>query len=414
MVLQIKEKIDQIRRDEVPEKYKKTKVGIVPADWSSFSLGDLYTERKESGIPALPILTVSIHSGVSDGALDDDELGKKIKRIEDKTQYKTARSGDIVFNMMRAWQGAIGVARQDGLVSPAYIVATPSKVIYPPFMDYNMKTSQMINLLHRKSYGVTDFRLRLYWDSFAMVNCVLPPLPEQEKIAEILTTQDKVIALKEKLLEEKKKQKKYLMQQLLTGKKRLPGFSGEWNKVKLSNVLEEGSKVGVSDTSKYKKMTVKLAFKGLEFTKADREMVDTRPFYVRRGGEIIIGKQNYFNGSVALVTDEFDGCICSNAIMSFTVINANAKFVFEYISQTNFMKKHEMLANGTGQKELSEKVFLEFEIHLPSVEEQNIIANIATTCDNEISLIQKNLDQEKQKKKALMQLLLTGIVRVKI
>ena len=250
---EIKQRIEQIRSGEVPEGYKKTKVGIVPSAWASFSLGDIYAERKEAGIPSLPILTVSIHSGVSDGALDEDELGKKVKRIEDKTQYRTARSGDVVFNMMRAWQGAIGVVRQDGLVSPAYIVATPNEAVHPPFMDYCLKTPQMINRLHRKSYGVTDFRLRLYWDSFASVGCALPPLDEQKKIAEILSAQDKLIALKEKLIEEKKRQKKALMQQLLTGKKRLLGFKGKWRNEKLGNLATMNSG-GTPDSSLEKTM----------------------------------------------------------------------------------------------------------------------------------------------------------------
>jgi type I restriction enzyme S subunit len=70
----------------------------------------------------------------------------------------------------------------------------------------------------------------------------IPPLPEQDRIAAILTTQEKVIELKEKLLAEKQRQKKYLCQQLLTGKKRLPGFGGEWKKVKLKKLLKERKK----------------------------------------------------------------------------------------------------------------------------------------------------------------------------
>ena len=67
-----------------------------------------------------------IHSGVSDGEVDAAELPKQVKRIEDKSQYKKAVSGDLVFNMMRAWQGAIGTVRTTGMVSPAYIVAEPN------------------------------------------------------------------------------------------------------------------------------------------------------------------------------------------------------------------------------------------------------------------------------------------------
>ena len=82
----------------------------------------------------------------------------------------------------------------------------------------------MIHAIHRQSYGVTDFRLRLYWDSFTPITCQLPTLPEQQKIAAILSTQDKVIELKEKLLAQKQQQKKYLMQQLLMPKNKEKSF----------------------------------------------------------------------------------------------------------------------------------------------------------------------------------------------
>ena len=177
---------------------------------------------------------------MSDGELDEDELPKKVKRIEDKSQYKRAATGDLVFNMMRAWQGAIGTVHTEGMVSPAYIVAKPNDKVYPPlFMDYYMKSARMVGIINRQSYGVTDFRKRLYWDSFAPIPCVLPPVREQRKIAEILATQDKVIELKEKLLVEKRQQKKYLIQQLLTGKKRLHGFHGEWKREKLGKLFAE-------------------------------------------------------------------------------------------------------------------------------------------------------------------------------
>ena len=119
----------------------------------TYSLGELYTERKEKGDPSLPILTVSIHAGVSEGELDEDKFGKKVKRIADKTQYKTARKGDLVFNMMRAWQGAIGVVRSDGLVSPAYIVAKPNGKIWPEYMD-SLRINALMNQI--RDIGVPE------------------------------------------------------------------------------------------------------------------------------------------------------------------------------------------------------------------------------------------------------------------
>ena len=216
----------------------QTRSGIVPIEWTDACLGDVYTERKEPGNEGLPLLMVSIHSGVSDGEVDEDDLPKKVKRIEDKSQYKRAAKGDLVFNMMRAWQGAIGTVRTEGMVSPAYIVAEPNDLVDPLFMDYYTKTNRMVHTIHRQSYGVTDFRLRLYWDSFAPIQCVIPSVAEQKKIAEILTTQDKVIELKEKLLAEKQRQKKYLMQQLLTGKKRLRNYTEPWSTVELEEVFD--------------------------------------------------------------------------------------------------------------------------------------------------------------------------------
>lgn len=261
----------------------------------TYSLGELYTERKEKGDPSLPILTVSIHAGVSEGELDEDKLGKKVKRIADKTQYKTARKGDLVFNMMRAWQGAIGVVRSDGLVSPAYIVAKPNEKIWPEYMDYCMKTPRMIHAIHRQSYGVTDFRLRLYWDSFTPITCQLPPLPEQQKIATILSTQDKVIELKEKLLAQKQQQKKYLMQQLLMPKNKEKSFKSihlsdisrlikkhvdgqKFNYVSIENISPNLSGKALFDESN-------IEISGVGFNAGDILVGNIRPYLKKFGGQ---------------------------------------------------------------------------------------------------------------------------------
>lgn len=107
--------------------------------WKHWTLGELYTERKEAGNDDLPILSVSIHSGVSADELDSAELGKAVRRSEDKSLYKHTYKGDLVFNMMRAWQGAIGVVPKEGMVSPAYITAIPNDEVFPEFMDYCLR-----------------------------------------------------------------------------------------------------------------------------------------------------------------------------------------------------------------------------------------------------------------------------------
>ena len=415
MTPEVKERIEQIRHGNVPEGYRKTRSGIVPGDWIDACLGDIYTERKEPGNEGLPLLMVSIHSGVSDGEVDEDELPKKVKRIEDKSQYKRAVSGDLVFNMMRAWQGAIGTARTGGMVSPAYIVAEPNCMVDPLFMDYYMKTNQMIHTIHRQSYGVTDFRLRLYWDSFAPIQCVLPSVEEQEKIAEILTTQDKVIELKEKLLAEKQRQKKYLMQQILTGKKRLPGFEGEWKKTKLKKLLKE-RKTYSPKGAKYPHVT--LSTEGI-YAKSDRYDRDhlvkdeEKEYKITHKGDICYNPANLKFGVICI--NNFGDAIFSPIYVTFEVAkNVSSAFLSNYLMRWDFINAVRKYEEGTVYERMAVKPedFLKFEMLLPPYEEQLAIAEILSVADKEIDLLRQNIEQEKQKKKALMQLLLTGIVRV--
>lgn len=168
--------------------------------WEQRKLGDIYTERNERGNEGLGILSVSIHHGVSNGELDMGTLGKQVRRSEDKSLYKHVYSGDLVFNMMRAWQGAIGVVKSEGMVSPAYVSAVPDDSIFPLFMDYCLRRESIINQINNLSYGVTDFRKRLYWEPFTRVSIKIPSVDEQRKIAEILCQLDHLITLHQRKL----------------------------------------------------------------------------------------------------------------------------------------------------------------------------------------------------------------------
>ena len=402
MTPKIKLRIDQIRRGEIPKGYIRTVSGISPTDWKRYTFGDIYTERKEPGSEELPLLMVSIHSGVSDGEVDEAELPKKVKRIEDKSQYKKAVSGDLVFNMMRAWQGAIGTVRTAGMVSPAYIVAEPNDKIYPLFMDYYTRTPQMINQIDRQSYGVTDFRKRLYWDSFTPIGCILPPIEEQRKIAAILTTQDKVIELKEKHLAGKERQKKYLMQQLLTGKKRLPGFAFEVEKTNIKAI------------STYSVSTI---------SQTTLESYEGKRLYPVFNANSIAGYVDFYENECPYISIIKDGAgigrvrLCeakSSTIGTMGCIHARKGisiiFLYYLLEQVDFNK----YSNGSTIPHLYYKDYSCEKVRIPDIKEQAAIAEVLSAADREIELLRQDIEQEKQKKKSLMQLLLTGIVRVRV
>lgn len=161
-------------------------LGEVPAHWEVLRIGSLFSEVTESGNDALPILSVSIHEGVSDREFEEEELDRKVTRSEDKTKYKAVSPNDLVFNMMRAWQGGFGTVEVRGMVSPAYIVARPTCNILTDFVELNLRTTQGIEEVRRHSKGITDFRLRLYWDEFKDIRIALPLLDEQIDILDLI------------------------------------------------------------------------------------------------------------------------------------------------------------------------------------------------------------------------------------
>lgn len=163
-------------------------IGKVPEDWKIYRIANLYQERSESGLEELPILTVSINSGVSDREIADEEKDRVFVRSEDRTKYKRVYPGDLVYNMMRAWQGAFGAVRVEGMVSPAYVVAKPKDGIEVDsrYMEALLRTPEATEEMHRYSRGIVDFRLRLYWPEFKNIRICLPPIEEQKEIADFI------------------------------------------------------------------------------------------------------------------------------------------------------------------------------------------------------------------------------------
>ena len=170
-------------------------LGNIPADWSVYRIANLYDERSESGLEELPILTVSINTGVSDHEITDEDKDRLFVRSEDRTKYKRVYPGDLAYNMMRAWQGAFGAVRVDGMVSPAYVVAKPKKNIEldSRYMEALLRTSEATEEMHRYSRGIVDFRLRLYWPEFKNIRICLPSIEEQIEIADYID--EKVAAI---------------------------------------------------------------------------------------------------------------------------------------------------------------------------------------------------------------------------
>jgi type I restriction enzyme S subunit len=164
-------------------------LGQVPTHWEVFRLGSVFVEANDQGAEDLPILTVSIHNGVSDKELDEYEMDRKVTRSDDRTKYKGVKPGDLVYNMMRAWQGGFGAVTVEGQVSPAYVVARPLREVLTEFVEQTLRTPPAVEEMRRLSYGVADFRLRLYWQNFKTIVIALPPALEQGSIMDAVRSQ---------------------------------------------------------------------------------------------------------------------------------------------------------------------------------------------------------------------------------
>ena len=167
-------------------------LGDVPEHWEVTRIANVFREVAEAGADELPILSVSIHHGVSDQEIDEEDMERKVTRSDDRSKYKRVAPSDLVYNMMRAWQGGFGTVTVEGMVSPAYVVARPKKPLETAYLEHLLRTPQAIEQMRRHSRGVTDFRLRLYWDEFKNITVALPPQDEAKAICANIAEMDEI------------------------------------------------------------------------------------------------------------------------------------------------------------------------------------------------------------------------------
>lgn len=197
-------------------------IGRTPSHWDTIRIADLFREVDRPSDPELPVLSVSIHGGVTDKELADEDRDRLVNLSEDRTKYQGVKPGDLVYNMMRAWQGAFGAVIVNGLVSPAYVVAEPKADFRTKFVELQLRTPMGAEEVRRYSKGIADFRMRLYWEHFRNLKVCLPPLDEQDKIIQHIETETArisyLIAKTERSIELLKEHRSALITAAVTGK----------------------------------------------------------------------------------------------------------------------------------------------------------------------------------------------------
>ncbi|GER73758.1 restriction endonuclease subunit S [Weizmannia acidilactici] len=284
-------------------------------------------------------------------------------------------------------------------------------------LDWNIRKQMMLIATGISVYGISKNKIK-------NVKVYLPPIEEQQKISSILSTWDKAIELKEKLIEQKKQQKKGLMQKLLTGEVRLPGFEGKWKEVRIKDLgtLKGGS----AFPEKYQNV---ISGKYPFFKVSDMNNEENEKYMLNANNYIneeirseikatIIPKNSIIFAKVgaALLLErkrilKYDSCIDNN--MMALIVKENIDFNYVYYLLLNM--KLSRFSNVGALPSLNSNDVYSLKCRLPmDYDEQKAVAELLSLFDKEIDLLQNELIQIKQQKKGLMQLLLTGKVRVKV
>ena len=246
----------------------------------------------------------------------------------------------------------------------------------------------------------------IYFKDYSIEKVKIPKYDEQKKIGILLKNLDAKIEILDNKLQMCQNFKKYLMQQIFTQKLRFD-FKDTWDKVLLKDVAFIPKKTKLTNIEGLKLLTVKLHTKGIEINDRIKPKLTKRgrPYYIRRSGELLIGRQNFHNGGMGIVPKSLDGGICSNAISSFNVFEdkIDVNYLYYFLARPEYYIKSERLIGGTGQKEFSEKELLKLKIDLPSLEEQNKIVDFLSNIDHKIEISENQLNKTQEFKKGLLQ-----------
>ena len=422
MTLEVTRRIDQIRHGIVPEGYKKTKAGIVPAEWAEYTIADcLKRVERPVEVKSDEMYTqIGIRSHGKGLFYKEPVNGKS---LGNKSVF-WIEPDCFVLNIVFAWEQAIGKTTQKevGMIgSHRFPMYQPiSERVDIDYLISYLMTKRGKDILEAASPGGAGRNRTLGQDRFMNSKIVLPTLTEQKRIASILTMQDKLIELEQQKIEEIKKAKRFYFEKMFPKKGqavpeiRFKGFTNAWEQRKVDSLFEPLAERN-DDLLPYSKTlsVATMTYKGVGNGAADSSLANYKR--LRLGDIAFEGHTSKeFRYGRFVLNDAGDGIMSPRFSALRPVSELPIQFWKHYIHYEPIMER--LLVNctkaGTMMNELVVPEFLRESLLVPSTGEQMQIGQFFTTIDTLIILHQRKLEEEKRKKKALMQLLLTGLVRV--
>jgi type I restriction enzyme S subunit len=391
-------------------------LGKIPVHWDVFRNGRLFSQRNETGFGELPILEVSLKTGVR--VRDMDNLKRK-QVMADREKYKRAAQGDLAYNMMRMWQGAIGVAPVDGLVSPAYVVVRPFPEVDCRYFSYLFRTTAYMNEVDAYSRGIVKDRNRLYWQDFKRMPSVVPPIAEQQQIVRFLNDVgskiQRFIRNKRRLIELLKEQKQHIINQAVTR-----GIDPNV-KLKPSGVEWIGD---IPEHWEVRKLKHIAAMKsGDNLTSEQIVEVGEYPVY---GGNGLRGYFNRFNKEGKYLLVGRQGALCGNvhrvdgkfwATEHAVVTDVNRKFSVDWYYYMLTVMNLNQYSESAAQPGISVEKIQNLRTALPSLEEQKTLVSYiekeTATIDYTITRAKREIELMREYRDRLIVDVVTGQVDVR-
>lgn len=393
----------------IPQGYKATPLGIIPQEWKTIRLKECF----------------SISAG--------RDVQKDCFSPFFSSQYKYPIYSNSLSN-----HGLYGFTSHPRHIANSITITGRGTLGHAEYRDTNFDAIVRLLVLSPKipldGQFITEyinFRKPFFYEStgvpqltapqIASTQIVFPPLTEQQKIAEVLGTWDKAIEKQSQLIIKLELRKKGLMQQLLTGKKRLPGFNKKWKKICYSDILKEIHRSLIwNDNDLYELVSVRRRSGGVFHRESlYGHEIKTKTLRPALEGDFLISKMQIVHGASGVVPKQLSGMKISGSYIAL-VTKAPQELNIDYFNLWSQMPLfyHQTFISSYGvhieKMTFDLDTFMSLSMNLPPIEEQNKIVAIICAACKEIELSQQKLELLRQQKRGLMQQLLTGKKRIKL
>lgn len=422
-----------LEMEKVKEGYKLTLIGVIPDDWEVKKLGQIGVFQTSSIDKTIKVnedlvfltnyMNVYKHETINNKSAQNFQV---VSAKQSQIQSCNLKKGDILFTPSSETPYDIGHSSavfedlQNTVFSYHLIRFRPKITLDVLYSHYFCNNQTVLCQFTKYATGSTRFTISI--KTFSNIIIPIPPLPEQQKIASILSTWDEAISKQKNLVEQTKKRNQGLAQQLLTGKKRLKGFEGEWNNLKFGEVINRITRRNDIENTNVVTISAKRGFvRQDDFFNKQVASETLTNYYLIKKGEFAYNKSysgGYPMGAFKRL-DNFDFGVVTTLYICFSIKNDfDSDFFKQYFEAGQMTHGLTKIAQEGGRAHgllnIGLTDFLSLKIKVPTLPEQKAISQLIENAELELKLQESQLESLQNEKKGLMQMLLTGEVRVKV